>query len=257
MQPICPIHTALIPSTNTALKRLAADGAPEGTLLIADAQSGGYGRLARAFFSPPNTGLYMSLLLRPTWEATYAAFLTPLAAVATAMAVEELTGHTIEIKWVNDLYLGEKKAAGILVEGAPAPDGVHMAYAVIGIGVNLFPPESGFPPHIANTATAVFPSDHRPRFKQLRDAMAHRITSHIARLYDAMPSIAFLEEYRRRSLLIGKEVLVFDPLVDREKQGVGTPARVLGITDDFGLMVSYEDQTQAVLRGGEVTLRVR
>lgn len=254
MQDIRLIHTELIPSTNTALKQLAADGAPEGILLIADAQSGGYGRLSRSFFSPPQTGLYMSLLIRPPFDIRFASHLTPLAAVCCARAIEAVAGVSVAIKWVNDILLDEKKVAGILVEAVPARDGTRLDYAVIGVGVNLFPPDGGFPPNIAKTATAVFPAHRRPEFSKLRDAVALRFAGELASFYDRIPDVPHLEEYRRRSFLLGKRVTVFDALTDREKQGIGTPALATAITDDFGLFVTYEDGRTDVLRTGEVTL---
>ena len=145
-----------VKSTNTALKELAKKGAPEGYLLSASSQTRGRGRLNRIFFSPKGTGLYCSLLLRPEIALpSYA--LTCLSAVALCETIESY-GIACGIKWVNDVYVNGKKAAGILVESAIDPDG-RIRYAVIGIGVNLFQPTGGFPEEIREKAGSVFDSE--------------------------------------------------------------------------------------------------
>ena len=255
MEQIQPIFIESIDSTNRALKQLAREGAPEGTLLIADRQEGGYGRLSRPFFSPERTGLYMSLLLRPRLSAEDASLITHIAALAVAEAVRETAGRDARIKWVNDIYIDGKKASGILVESAFGADGA-LDSVVLGIGVNLLPPEGGFPAHIKDTATAVFENSPDADFFSLRKALYESILARLSPLYDALPDKAFLADYRRLSLLSGKEVLVFDALTDREKSGKGTPARALDIVPDGGLLVEYETGEREVLKGGEVSLRV-
>lgn len=242
-----------IPSTNEAVKALARDGAPEGVLMVARGQSRGYGRLDRAFFSPPDTGLYMSLLLRPSFSPEKAHLIAHAAALAVLNAVKEVAGVDARIKWVNDVYVKDKKAAGILVESALSQDGT-LAYAVLGIGVNLFPPPTGFPQNLSH-ATALFPSIRKGEFDSLRDALIRAILRHFSALYDAFPSTDFLTEYKENMLLIGNDVLVYDALTDREKKGRGRLARALDVTDDGALLVEYGDGKREVLSAGEVTLR--
>ncbi len=255
MQEIQPIFVDTVPSTNEAVKALAREGAPEGVMMVARMQTHGYGRLSRAFFSPPDTGLYMSLLLRPRFPAEKAPLLTHAAALAVRDAIAEISGRDAAIKWVNDVYLDGKKAAGILVESALAPDG-SVAYAVLGIGVNLFSPDCGFPPHLAHV-TALFPHERKREYATLRDALIRAILRHFARLYDAFPATDFLDGYRARMLLLGKSVLVYDALTDREKQGKGTPARALDVTESGALLVEYEDGRREALSAGEVTLKTK
>lgn len=252
MQQIQPIFVDQIPSTNEAVKALARDGAPEGIMMVARLQTHGYGRLARAFFSPPDTGLYMSLLLRPRFAPSAAPLLTHAAAVAVAEAIEEVSGEKSEIKWVNDIYVKGKKAAGILVESALDKDG-SLSYAVLGIGVNLLPPTGGFPP-MPTSPTAIFSEEKRAELSALKDRLIRSILLHFAPLYDAFPDTAFLNEYRRRSLLIGRDVRVYDALTDREKAKGGTPAHVLDVTDAGELLVLYGDGRKEALSSGEVTL---
>ncbi|MBE6656058.1 MAG: biotin--[acetyl-CoA-carboxylase] ligase [Ruminococcaceae bacterium] len=253
MQKIQPIFVDSIPSTNEAVKALARDGAPEGVLMIARAQTHGYGRLDRAFFSPPDTGLYMSLLLRPSFPTEKAHLLTHAAALAVMRAVREVSERDARIKWVNDVYVDGKKAAGILVESALAKDGT-LSYAVLGIGVNLFTPTVGFPPHLSHV-TALFPSERGGEYTALRDALVRGILFHFSALYDAFPATDFLGEYKENMLLLGKEVLVYDALTDREKKGVGKAATAIDVTDDGALLVAYGDGRREALSAGEVTLK--
>lgn len=246
------IKEASLPSTSAALKTLAREGAPEGTVLIAEQQTAGYGRFERAFFSPRGTGLYMSLLLRPAFSPVYAPWMTVAAAVAVAEAIEAVSGRRAEIKWVNDIYLDGGKAAGILTESALSADGA-LAYAVLGIGVDVFPPEEGFPETLSQ-ARAVFPSEFGHDRAAVRDALAEAILARFASLYAALPETPFLESYRRRSLLTGKRVRVFDALTDAERAETGREALVTGIGEDASLLVRYGDGTEAALRAGEVTL---
>ncbi len=255
MLPISPILVPEVSSTNEVMKQLAADGAPEGTLLVADRQTGGYGRLSREFFSPGGTGLYMSLLLRPTFAPAVAPMITLAAAVAVAEAVEITAGLSAQIKWVNDVYVNGKKAAGILVESALSREG-GMDYAIVGVGINLFPPADGFPAAFADRATAIFSPRLKDEFPRLREVLYRQFARRLSPLYDALPDTLFLSDYRRRSLLVGKEIFVYSALTDREKAGVGIPARALDVLENGKLLVEYADGRREALDGGEVTLRV-
>ncbi len=252
MKPIRPLFRETVPSTNSLLKELARDGAPEGTLLIADRQSDGYGRLGRSFFSPQKAGLYMSLLLRPSFSPEKASLLTLAAAVATAEAIEAVSGVSATIKWVNDVYTSGKKTAGILTETALAPDG-SLSYVIVGIGVNLFAPEGGFPRGLC--AAALFPERRRAELVSLRAALYESFCARFGALYDRLPQNGFLEEYRRRCFLLGEDVLIYDAITDSEKKGSGTPARALGITEDGLLLVRFESGEERTLLAGDVTLK--
>ena len=107
-----------VTSTNILRKEKAALGAPEGTVLIASSQTSGRGRFARKFYSPENSGIYMSILLRPRMPAENAVLITTAAAAAVAVAAENLSGKKTEIKWVNDVLINGKKICGILTEAA-------------------------------------------------------------------------------------------------------------------------------------------
>jgi BirA family biotin operon repressor/biotin-[acetyl-CoA-carboxylase] ligase len=172
--------------------------------------------------------------------------------VATAEAIEAVSGVSATIKWVNDVYTNGRKTAGILTETALAPDG-SLSFAIVGIGVNLFAPEGGFPQELC--ASALFPEQKRTEFVSLRAALSEAICARFGTLYDRLPQSGFLEEYRRRSFLLGKEVLIYDALTDSEKKGGGTPARVLAITDNGLLLVRFKTGEERALLAGDVTLK--
>ena len=142
-----------VTSTNTELIEMAKNGAKEGTVLIASEQTAGKGRTGKSFYSPEGSGVYLSILLRPDFKPEDALFLTTIAAVATAKAIESVSDKEAKIKWVNDVYLDNKKVCGILTESALSSDMEKLDYAVVGIGINLCPPEGGFPDDIKNIAS--------------------------------------------------------------------------------------------------------
>lgn len=220
-----------VDSTNTALKRMALEGAPAGTVLIARRQSGGRGRMGRHFYSPEG-GLYMSILLRQEDPTR----LTIAAATAAAEAAEQLCGRPVGIKWVNDLYLDGHKVCGILAERITGIDDC----VVVGFGVNIAEPAGGFPPE-AGPAGALLST-------ALPDA-AERLAADILErfcCYAQSAPAAYMPGYRARSILDGKTV--------EWKQG-DTPCQgtVLGIADNGGLRV-LTAEGERVLSSGEVTL---
>lgn len=243
----CPYRVAVVDetlSTNADVKALADAGEPEGYVLIADRQLRGRGRLDRSFHSPKGTGLYLSLLLRPRCPAAEGVFLTTVAAVAAARAVRSALGPDVGIKWVNDLYYKERKVCGILTESYTDLTSGRLEYAVCGIGFNVFPPPEGFPKELSGIAGALL--DTYDEGARVRLAAAF-----LNEFYRAMTEdrTVILEEYRNRSILLGKTV--FSPTGTFD--GV---AQVLGIDDTAGLIVRLSDGTKKILSGGEVSVRI-
>ena len=234
-------------STNTTAKQMAAEGAPNGLVVIAEHQSAGRGRMQRSFFSPDGTGLYMSVIVRRPMPTAYATRLTTAAAVATAQAIEAVSGRETQIKWVNDIYLDGKKVCGILTEGHILPETGLLDYAVVGIGVNVALPENGFPPEIADIATAVFVD--KKTLEGGKEQLTVEIINRLLEFADDILSPSLLSEYRRRSYLSGQRVLV------RRMDEDGRAARAIDIDDDFRLIVRYEDGTTEALDSGEVNVR--
>ena len=227
----------LVDSTNTRIKQLAAQGAPDGTMYIAAAQSAGRGRKGRAFLSPPG-GLYLSMLLRPGCPAEEALSITPLAAVAVCRAVKGVFGLDCGIKWPNDVVLGGKKLCGILTEASTDKDGLFL---VLGIGVNLNTEE--FPEELRQVAGSVFLLSGKKTEPEL---FARELIGQLDELYAGWKADknAFLEEYRALCINTGREVLAG-----------GRPAKALGIAEDYSLLVEYPDGTKENIAYGEVSVR--
>ena len=228
-------------STNAVARELARE--KRGQLaVIAARQTQGRGTNGRSFFSPGGTGLYMSALLRPAMSAEDALFLTAAAAVAVCEAAEELGSAPLGIKWVNDIMLGGKKVCGILTETSLA--GSAVDYAVVGIGVNIAPPPEGFPGELEGVADAVFESAP----EHARERLAAGILSRLLPLSESLSRASFLEEYRRRSVVVGRDIEVISPSGSK-------PARALGIDSRCRLLVRYEDGGEEALLAGEVSIR--
>lgn len=238
----------VVTSTNDLLKQAAGQGAPDGTVIVAMQQTKGKGRLGRSFYSPADTGLYLSLLLRPHLPADQSLMLTIAAAVATARAVDRLTGEKTLIKWVNDLYLHGRKITGILTESST---GSSLDYAVVGIGVNVWEPEGGFPPEIASSAGALFaPGEHRE--KGTRGRLAAGILNEFMKIYPEMEPSSYLDDYRSRSFLIGQTVgyraASHEPIAGSEK------ITVLGIGDHAQLIARTPDGKIREFSSGEISI---
>ena len=234
-----------VASTNTLLKADAEAGVEQGRVIIAARQSAGRGRMGRSFYSPEGSGLYLSLLVRPRLSAEDCLLLTPLAAVAACRAIEASGCPRVDIKWVNDIYQNEKKGAGILVEGSFSPDG-GVKYAVIGIGINLFSPAEGFPEDIRSTACAFF--DGHDGFDV--DRLAADLIVELLSLYGDLPNRDFMDEYRSRSCLIGRDVTV-------TRGGEEYFGRAVGIDDGARLEVDCADGIRRVFDSGEARARAR
>ena len=220
-----------LPSTNTYLAALARGGEKHGRVVLAEAQSAGRGRLGRSFFSPSGSGIYMSILLRP--RHLDAGRLTTLAAVVVADAIERVCGIKVGIKWVNDLVFDGKKLCGILAEG------VATEFAVLGIGINVR--QSALPSELVGIATSlqeilgVAPS---------RNRLVAEILEGFAKA--DVEGTAHMDEYRRRSLTLGKTVRIVT---------TGESVFVLAIEDDGSLVAQDEQGNLRRILSGEVSVR--
>ncbi len=230
-------HISNIDSTNRALMDRGLAGERSIAVLIADKQTGGRGRGEKAFLSPRG-GLYFSILL-PT-EATCPAALTVSAALAVADSLESL-GLSPRVKWVNDICLNGKKTAGILAEGA-------CGFAVVGIGINVKAPRSGFHPSISPIATSLCAHTNK---KISRESLCFDITNRFFSIYPAFGEkhAEILARYRALSCLDGETVEVFDG-------EIAYTAKVIGINDDFSLELE-RGEDHITLSFGEVSIKRR
>ena len=233
-----------VDSTNSLLREKANAGCPEGYVVLAGQQTGGRGRMGRRFYSPPDTGLYLSLLLRPTrLPPAQAVGITTMAAVAACRAIEEVSHGDAQIKWVNDIYLGGKKVCGILTEASIGLESGSLDYAVVGVGFNVCPPEDGFPEELSQIAGAILPRSQ----EGARNRLAAAFLKHFLAIYRS-GGTGYAEEYRRRSLVIGKPIQVLSPVGQR-------PAFALDVDSSCRLIVRYDDGTVEALSSSEVSIR--
>lgn len=231
-------------STNTIAKEMAAKGAPEGTVIIALEQTGGRGRLGRSFYSPKGSGIYLSVILRPKLSVEDTLLITTCAAVAVTRAIEKVAAVEAAIKWVNDIYVAEKKVCGILTEASLDFESGGLEYAIVGIGINIY--SAGFPDEIKDIAGSIF--SEKPKDKPVSSMLVAELLNNISDMTDSITDKKYLDEYRKRSFLIGKEIYVL-------KGNDKIKARALDIDDKARLLVEYEDHTREALLSGEVSVR--
>ena len=235
-----------IDSTNTRARELAQQGAPHGTVLIADHQTGGRGRLGRSFHSPAGSGIYMSVILRPHCPPQQIMHLTCAAAVAMCEAVENACGFRPGIKWTNDLVCGKRKIAGVLTELGFDSRGM-VDFAVIGIGINCCQQEEDFPEEIrgiAGSLTSVSGSqiDRAKVAAAMMDAL-YRMNAELL-----TGKAEMLSRYRRDCVTLGQEI----SLVRGDEIRHGT---ALDIDDEGALIVRFTDGHTQTVNSGEVSIR--
>lgn len=234
-----------IDSTNTEAKRLAAKGAPHGTVCIADHQSGGRGRMGRSFHSPGGNGLYLSVLLRPGCSAGELMHLTCATAVAACDAVEKATGLRPGIKWTNDMVVGSKKLGGILTELSLGKDG-KVDHAIIGIGINCTQSATDFPQEIASIATSLsLCTGQATNRAAVAAALIEALFEMSAQLHHRA---ALLERYRKNCITLGQEI----SLVRGEEVRHGN---ALDIDEQGALLVQFPDGHTEAVNSGEVSVR--
>ncbi len=233
-----------VDSTNKVVKELGRQGEKEGFLLISEGQTEGRGRLGRSFFSPEGTGVYMSLLLRPKISPENATLITTAAAVSVCVALERLGAEKPEIKWVNDIFVNGKKVCGILTEGSIDGDG-NLCFAVLGVGINMYSPENGFPAELQGIAGGVFAE----RKDDLRNKFIAMFLDSFFGFYENLLNKSYISEYENRCFVIGKNVTFI-------RNGEKFNARSVGIDENCGLRMIFEDGHEEVLSTGEVSVRV-
>lgn len=246
----CPWKVYLfseLDSTNTMLKNIAKVGSPAGTVVIADRQTGGRGRLGRSFLSPGGVGVYLSALIRPNCPPAALMHLTCAVAVAMCDAVENAFGFRPGIKWTNDLVVENRKLGGILTELGLDPKTGRVDYAALGIGINCGQLESDFDESIRDMAASV-------RMVLGREADRNLLIAEMVRALEAMDRellhapARMLEQYRRDCITLGQAVSIVRGDAVRH-------ARALDIDDAGGLVVRYDSGDTGTVTSGEVSVR--
>jgi BirA family biotin operon repressor/biotin-[acetyl-CoA-carboxylase] ligase len=237
-----------IDSTNTYAKKIALTGAADGTVVVADCQTAGRGRMDRSFQSPKGKGIYLTVLLRPDLPPERLLPVTALTGVAVCKAIEEVCGARPGLKWPNDPVLGNKKVCGILTELSLEGESGRVQYLVVGIGINVSQTAADFTPEVAEMATSLAAALGRP---VSRPALAAALIRALDRLYGDLKAgdlSEYLSVYRRDCVNLGKPVQLLSG-EDRET------VTAVGVDEDFGLVVRGADGTEKTVRSGEVSVR--
>jgi BirA family biotin operon repressor/biotin-[acetyl-CoA-carboxylase] ligase len=226
-------HFRATDSTNARARELALAGGPGGLVVTADEQSAGRGRQGRSWFAPAGSALLYSALLRPLGERPLLPLAVPLA---VCEAAESLAGVECRVKWPNDVWIGDRKLAGVLIESRAGEGG----WAVIGVGLNVAVPPDAFPAELRETATSLAHDSRGLTPAVAGDALSERLGEWV----DA-PAERVLAEFRARDALAGRRV-AWD-------EGAGS---VAGIDDSGHLLVDDDQRGRVTLGAGEVHLRL-
>ncbi len=235
-----------ITSTNDVLKQLALQGAPEGTTLVADCQTGGRGRMGRTFLSPSGVGIYLSVLLRPNCKPTELMHLTCASATAACSAIEQTSGFRPGVKWTNDIVYNKRKLAGILTELGLNQDGT-TAYAIIGIGFNCNQQLRDFPDAIQDVAGSLKMVTGKETDRAL---LAAKMIEALYQMNRELLSdrAGILARYRQDCITLGQEISLVRG--DEIRHG-----KALDVDENGALVVRYEDGTIEAVNSGEVSVR--
>jgi BirA family biotin operon repressor/biotin-[acetyl-CoA-carboxylase] ligase len=231
-------HFSSLPSTMETARKEAARGAPEGTVIIADEQTAGHGRLGRAWLSPKGS-VSLSVVLYP--DIAGLPYLIMIASLAVARGIEAVTGLEALLKWPNDVLVNGRKVAGILIETSLKGEAVD--YAVMGIGININVDMSVFP-EVAATATSLFGELHS---SVSRLGVVRRLLLELDDLYKA-PRQAIYGEWRSRLTTLGRQVCVVSG-------GEVQYGRAESVTADGSLMLRLDDGSLTRVLAGDVSMR--
>ena len=230
---------SVIGSTNDEAKKLARAGAVHGTLVLANTQTSGRGRGENSFHSPEDTGIYMSVIIKPKSRKTDTLY-TVAAAVAVRRVLDRYTDKKAEIKWVNDIYVSERKVCGILCEAVREPEAEDVSAVICGIGVNLARPRSPFPDEIKNKAGYVTDKEVS------KERVAAELARELLTVLD-MENGNLIGEYSDNMMLRGREIYY-------RENGNLQKAEVTGVDCTGGLIVRDSQNKEQILRSGEVHL---
>lgn len=234
-------------STNTRLKELAQQGAKSGTVVVANEQTAGKGRLGRNFQSDRNDGIYMSILMQPNGGLEQISEITAWVAVCVARAMERVVQVTPGIKWVNDIVIEGKKVGGILTELSVEGESGKIQYLVVGIGINVHNGLESFPEELRQKASSIAVQTGK---KINRAQLAAAMIEELDEMFRVWPDQKeeYLSYYRENCVTLHKQVRLL-------RGGEERTGFAKGITEEFHLLVEYEDGNTEDISSGEVSVR--
>ncbi len=232
----------VVSSTNGLIKERYQE--EEGLVIVANTQEFGRGRLNRSFFSPKDTGVYFSVLLKPNLENNKMNFITSMAGIAVCRAVHNLLETDPKIKWVNDIYLNHRKVCGILTQGTFSLENNKVEHIILGIGINVYEPNGGFSDDLKEIAGSL----KTQKQGGLRNQLIAEVLNEFFDLYEELNFEQIAKEYKILSNVLGKEIDVID-------NGLIQRAEAVDIDENCGLVAQFENGEIRTLSSGEISVR--
>ncbi|MFA7549937.1 MAG: biotin--[acetyl-CoA-carboxylase] ligase [Sedimentibacter sp.] len=233
-----------IGSTNTEAKILAVQNAQHGTTIVSEEQTKGRGRFGRDFFSPSDSGIYMSIILKPELNIENSVLITSAAAVVVCNAIEKFTSVSPKIKWVNDIFIDNKKICGILTEAVTNFESGMLDCVVVGIGINVKTKNEDFPMELQNKAGSIFIDDD----SFIRNQLTAEIINNVLKISKKLENKDFMPAYKQRSMILGEHILY-------KKDNNWHEGYASDIDDYGGLIVFTADGQKITLNSGEVSIK--
>lgn len=232
-----------IGSTNTEAKLLTMQNALHGTVILSEEQTSGRGRMGRSFYSPSDSGIYMSIILKPNLDVSDSVLITTASAVAVCLAIDKFTASEPKIKWVNDIFINDKKVCGILTEAVTDIESGTINSVIVGIGLNV--KTENFPNEIKETAGAIFSSHNS---NSIRNQLSAEIINNVLHMLDNLKNREFLKIYKERSMIIGERIKYL-------KNNQWYEGYAEDIDECGGLVVFHDDGSKETLHSGEISVR--
>ena len=242
---LCVLET--VDSTNTYVKQHASE-LPDGFAVVADCQTAGRGRIGRSFESPSGTGIYISILLRPSLALERVNMITVGAAVAVCETIMEIAEFIPDIKWVNDILMNGKKLCGILTEASIEAETSQLSYAVVGVGINVRTPANGLPEEIQEIAGCLEDFSKNP---VQRNALAASFFNHMESCYELIQTgniSTLMNRYRSFIHFLGEPITVI-------RNGIKESATAIDI-DPSGHLIIEQNGERSTMYAGEISIRV-
>lgn len=233
-----------IDSTNNLAKKIIASNSFENaTAIIANEQTSGRGRFARTFFSPANTGIYMSIILKTKIKLSDVSLITIISALSVCKAIQKLTTLKPRIKWINDIFTNGKKVCGILTEAISDFETLTTQAVVVGIGINVSTKKNDFPEELQNKVTSIATKNLS------RNVFIAEILNNLFSFFENIYKKEIIEEYKSLSLVLNKKIKYL-------KDDTVMTATAIDINDKGNLIVKDDYDKISVIEAGEISINL-